>query len=458
MYTPSLEDESHALKQEAKLQSRKAFRTATPATKPPMAHVVQNHCTVLSSLPIFSARCFLQYPRHESGKPPSVRGHTHTEKSAATCCEIAGSEGKSLLASPPQSPQSRLCPPQSRVQVKRRQLSGCDKTFAEVPSFRRDIFEPFSQRQTTQSLINQTDNTSHYSELSAGTPRVDKQRLFAATCRERLLLLKLRAQATASKVANSLLSSESVITLYRQQIPRVSHIFRTEKYQENLVSFVAKPLSFSTEASIHFVCGETRPQVGNRLATCILGGRSYPAAILVNEVRETAVSSYRRSSLSLLAANSSGCLFGKAAHSPGFVPVWCLPEQESLESVEPPSCCCHCSAGQLYAYAVGVSSDWCSPASSRLPLVTRKVNCSQNQKKVTANISSTFCMLQGSTDSVCGFSTSSALFSDVTYARTVARVSIDLGVQRRETADKLRTNDKHYCFIDIDKCKHQLAP
>ena len=116
--------------------------------------------------------------------------------------------------------------PSARGQVKRRQLSGCDKTFAEVPSFRRDVFEPFSQRQATQSLINHTDNTSHPSEFSAGTPRVDKQRLFAATCRERLLLLKLRAQATASKVANFLLSSESVITLYRQQIPRVSHIFR----------------------------------------------------------------------------------------------------------------------------------------------------------------------------------------------------------------------------------------
>ena len=163
MYTPSLEDESHALKQEAKLQSRKAFRTATPATKPPIAHVVQNDCTVLSSLPIFSARCFLQYLRHESGKPPSVikRGHTHTEKSAATCCEIAGSV--------------TFSEPSARVQVKRRQLSGCDKTFAEVPSFRRDVFEPFSQRQATQSLINQTDDTSHPSELSAGTPRVDKQ-------------------------------------------------------------------------------------------------------------------------------------------------------------------------------------------------------------------------------------------------------------------------------------------
>ena len=40
-----------------------------------------------------------------------------------------------------------------------------------------------------------------------------------------------------------------------------------------------------------------------------------------------------------------------------------------------------------------------------------------------------------------------------TYARTVARASIDLGVQRLETraADKFRTNDRHYCFIDIDR-------
>ena len=35
------------------------------------------------------------------------------------------------------------------------------------------------------------------------------------------------------------------------------------------------------------------------------------------------------------------------------------------------------SAGQPYAYAVGVSPDCCSPASSLLPLVTRKVNCSR---------------------------------------------------------------------------------
>ena len=37
------------------------------------------------------------------------------------------------------------------------------------------------------------------------------------------------------------------------------------------------------------------------------------------------------------------------------------------------------NAGQPYAYAVGVSPDWCSPASSLLPLV--KVNCSRNLKK-----------------------------------------------------------------------------
>ena len=63
------------------------------------------------------------------------------------------------------------------------------------------------------------------------------------------------------------------------------------------------------------------------------------------------VSSYRRSSLSLdlLAANSCGCLFGKAAHSLVSCPSWCLPEQESLESDEPPGSCCHFSAGQIYA-------------------------------------------------------------------------------------------------------------
>ena len=70
-------------------------------------------------------------------------------------------------------------------------------------------------------------------------------------------------------------------------------------------------------------------------------------SLLVSCPPGTMVSSYRRSSLSLLAANSSGCLFGKAAHCPGFMPVWCLPEQESLESDEPLGSCCHCSAVSL---------------------------------------------------------------------------------------------------------------
>ena len=86
-------------------------------------------------------------------------------------------------------------------------------------------------------------------------------------------------------------------------------------------------------------------------------------------------------------------------------------------SDEPPGSCCHCSAVSLECRAaicihVGVSPDWCSPA-TLLPLFTRKVNCSRNLKKVTANNSSTFCMLQGSTDSVCGLSTCSALVSHV---------------------------------------------
>ena len=53
---------------------------------------------------------------------------------------------------------------------------------------------------------------------------------------------------------------------------------------------------------------------------------------------------------------SSGCqqfrLFLRKGGS-GLVPVWCLPEQESLESDEPPSSlnCCHCSAVSLERWA-----------------------------------------------------------------------------------------------------------
>ena len=118
----------------------------------------------------------------------------------------------------------------------------------------------------------------------------------------------------------------------------------------------------------------------------------------------TMVSSYRRSSLSLLAANSSGCFFGKASHSPGSVPVWCLHEQESLESDEPPGSlnCCHCSAVSLERWA-GICI--CCRCLTGLVFANVITSFSGNTKgklftklkKVTANISSTYCMLQGST-------------------------------------------------------------
>ena len=53
-------------------------------------------------------------------------------------------------------------------------------------------------------------------------------------------------------------------------------------------------ISFTTMAagpvSIHFVCGETRRPAGNCFATPVLVGRDATAAIVVNEMRETAVS------------------------------------------------------------------------------------------------------------------------------------------------------------------------
>ena len=162
-------------------------------------------------------------------------------------------------------------------------------------------------------------------------------------------------------------------------------------------------------------------------------------SLLVSCPPGTMVSSYvyRRSSHSLLAANSSGCLFGKAAHSPGFVPVWCLPEQESLESDKPPGSCCHCSAVSLECRAA-----ICIRCRCLTRLVFARVTSSFGNmkgklftefKKVMANISSTFYfflasgMLQGSKDSVCGFSTSSALVSpwrSLTPGRWPARQSI----------------------------------
>ena len=81
---------------------------------------------------------------------------------------------------------------------------------------------------------------------------------------------------------------------------------------------------------------------------------------------------------------SSGChLFrlslrkGGSRYSPGLVPVWCLPEQESFESNEPPGSFLPllrrffgAAASHNYAYALGVSPDWCLPVnavSSLLP-------------------------------------------------------------------------------------------
>ena len=57
--------------------------------------------------------------------------------------------------------------------------------------------------------------------------------------------------------------------------------------------YACDAISFTTMAagpvSIHFVCGETRRPAGNCFATPVLVGRDATAAIVVNEMRETAV-------------------------------------------------------------------------------------------------------------------------------------------------------------------------
>ena len=57
--------------------------------------------------------------------------------------------------------------------------------------------------------------------------------------------------------------------------------------------YACDAISFTTMAagpvSIHFVCGETRWPAGNCFATPVLVGRDATAAIVVNEMRETAV-------------------------------------------------------------------------------------------------------------------------------------------------------------------------
>ena len=160
-------------------------------------------------------------------------------------------------------------------------------------------------------------------------------------------------------------------------------------------------LNTSLERSVSFLDKEkVFPRIDNvETSTTRSPARRFAArSLLVSCPPGTMVSSYRRSFwLPTVPAVSS-----ERGH-----------EQESLESDEPPGSFCHCSAGQPYAYAVGVSPDWCSPA-SLLPLVTRKVNCSRSLKNWRrTSISSTFCALRGSTWSVCGLSTSSALVSHV---------------------------------------------
>ena len=167
-------------------------------------------------------------------------------------------------------------------------------------------------------------------------------------------------------------------------------------------------------------------------------------SLLVSCPPGTMVSSYRRSSLSLdlLAANSCGCLFGKAAHSLVSCPSGACLNRSLLRAMSRQVPAATSPQGShMLCIRCRCLTDWCSPA-LLLPSVTRKVNCSRSLKKVTANISSTFsgfCTLQGSTDSVCGLSTSSALVSHVhLYMRARwPAPSIDVGVQRRETADNV---------------------
>ena len=66
----------------------------------------------------------------------------------------------------------------------------------------------------------------------------------------------------------------------------------TRRYTTQLF-YAWDAISFTTMAagpvSIHFVCGETRRPAGNCFATPVLVGRDATAAIVVNEMRETAV-------------------------------------------------------------------------------------------------------------------------------------------------------------------------
>ena len=80
--------------------------------------------------------------------------------------------------------------------------------------------------------------------------------------------------------------------------------------------------------------------------------------------------------------------------------------------------CCHCSAFSLERRAAICIRCRCLTRLVFASVITSSLGNTKGKrftklKKVTANISSTFCMLQGSTDSVYGFSTSSSLVSHV---------------------------------------------
>ena len=74
--------------------------------------------------------------------------------------------------------------------------------------------------------------------------------------------------------------------------------------------------------------------------------------------------------------------------------------------------------------------------------ITRKVNCLRKRRSYASLRVRPSAGHLCSTVSVCGFITSSALVPSFTFARMVARSSVDLGVRRRKTraADKMRTN------------------
>ena len=99
---------------------------------------------------------------------------------------------------------------------------------------------------------------------------------------------------------------------------------------------------------------------------------------------------------------------------------------------------------------------WCSPANADswlLPLVTRKVNCSNFTEKSKGEHLFDLLYAAACAGHLCrAYAVSAPLplsFRTFTYARTVARASIDNGVRRRETraANKLRTDRQAHTTV-----------